>query len=496
MRALISVWDKTDLTKYALSLKECEVSLVASGGTATHLQSAGIAHERVEDLTGYPDLFGGRVKTLHPAIHGPILADRSQASHMSSLAERGWEPIDIVIVDLYRFDSDPGVELIDIGGVALIRGAAKNFAHVAVVVDVNDVPDLCQRLAGGTFDEHYRRSLARKAFLKTAEYDGSIAKWLGADGEAASSFSLSLSPVLTTRYGENPHQQGTLYRTADSVGGWPEARWRGATEPSYLNIFDADGAVALLDRLGTEPACVIVKHGGPCGVSVAQDSITAYQRAFQGDPLSAFGGVVALNRPLDVKLAGAIAANPKCDVLCVPEADEEALSLLWGRRKNVRVALLGSRARQDRTIRSVNGGYLVQQPDSLEDVSELHLVTSRVPSKEELQDAWMALAVAGAAQSNAIAIVAERSARGIGQGQPSRVDAARIAVEKASGGALNASAASDAFFPFPDGLTTLCEAGVVTVVAPSGSVKDNEIVACAEEAGISFLFAPRRHFKH
>jgi len=493
VRALISVWDKADLAKTALALQDCGVSLVASGGTSAHLAGAGIAHERVEDLTGFPDLFGGRVKTLHPAIHGPILADRSQAAHMGELAERGWEPIDIVIVDLYPFESEPGVELVDIGGVALIRGAAKNFAHVAVLVDMADVAELCRRISGGEFDESYRRGLACKAFVKTSEYDRAIAGWLGA---TEGTLSLTLSPVMTTRYGENPHQQGALYRSAGMAGGWPDAVWRGSSAPSYLNIFDADGAVTLLDRLGTEPACVIVKHGGPCGVSVAPDAVTAYRRAFQGDPLSAFGGVVALNRALDVELAEAIAANPKCDVLCVPEADEEALSVLWARRKNVRVALLGSRGHASQMIRSVNGGYLVQQADSLEDASELRLMTTRVPSDEELMDAWMALAVAGAAQSNAIAIVAQRWARGIGQGQPSRVDAAKIAVAKANGEARNAAGASDAFFPFPDGLTTLTDAGVTTVVAPSGSVKDSEIVACAEKAGISLLFAPRRHFKH
>ncbi|MHB8190529.1 MAG: bifunctional phosphoribosylaminoimidazolecarboxamide formyltransferase/IMP cyclohydrolase [Ferrimicrobium sp.] len=497
MRALISLYDKSELKDLAEGLIANGVDLVASGGTAAALETLGLAHERVEDLTGFGELFDGRVKTLHPAIHGPLLADRARPEHLAQLAEAGWAPIDLVFVNLYPFLKDPSVELIDIGGVAMLRAAAKNFEWVTVVVDSSDYAMVIDCLRAKTLGRDLRRSLAAKTFRVTATYDAAISSWLGddVDTELPAEQVLVLEHAMSLRYGENPHQVGGLYRTGDE-GGWPVARWLGSLGPSYLNIFDADAALGVLARLGDEPAAVIVKHGGPCGVAVASDVVTAYRRAFEGDPLSAFGGVVAINRALSIEFALALLANPKCDVVVAPAVEEGAVELLHAKRKKLHVAIVSPSRYQRFSIRSVSGGVLLQTTDALETRDELLCQTSRIPSERERGDAWLAMAVAASAQSNGIAIVADGWARGVGQGQPSRVDAARIAVAKAGEGAIGAAAASDAFFPFPDGLMVLVDAGVTTVVAPSGSIRDAEIVETAEHAGVSLLFAPRRHFRH
>ncbi len=491
MRALISLYDKTGLRELADGLRAGGYELVASGGTSRELTAFGIPHLAVEDLTGYPQLFGGRVKTLHPAVHGPILARRNVAEDMEQLSERGWEPIDVVVVNLYPFSSDPGVELIDIGGPAMVRAAAKNFQSVAVVVDPADYPALLERIPAG-IDVDFRRYLAARAFAYVSAYDREVAGFLNGGGNPIPPQEL----VAQLRYGENPHQEGYLYRPAgEPPSGWAAASWQGAEPPSYLNIFDADGAMSLLETVGSEPAAVIVKHGGPCGVAVADDIVTAYERAFDGDPLSAFGGVVALNRPLDTDLAEAILARPKADVIVVPGFSEEALQRVLAKRKRSRIAVF-TPVQRKLSVRSVAGGLLIQGPDQIEDAATFQLMTSRRPTEAELQDAWLAVAVVRASASNAVVIVKGREAVGVGQGQPSRVDAARIAVEKGGPRVVGAAAASDAFFPFPDGLLALADAGVTTVVAPSGSIRDAEIVKVAEEAGISLLFSPRRHFRH
>jgi phosphoribosylaminoimidazolecarboxamide formyltransferase/IMP cyclohydrolase len=495
MQALISLYDKTGLDSLAPALVEAGYSLIASGGTAQALRDLGIAHTKVEDLTGFPSLFGGRVKTLHPAIHGPILADRSESEHVRELDEQGWSPIDLVVVNLYPFDTDPSVELIDIGGPALVRAGAKNFASVAVVVDPSDYDWIREGLATGITLED-RRRLAAKAFGYVSAYDARVANWLeGDDSSLPTHQVLNLHRTRQLRYGENPHQPGAFYVAEGAETGWAQARWLGTEEPSYLNIFDADGAQRLLERLGDRPACVIVKHGGPCGVARRDEILDAYAEAFEGDPLSAFGGVVAINRPLTPELAQAMLARPKFDVLVVPSVVGEAEQIILAKRRRSRIAVfLGSPLTVG--IRSVPGGYLLQPPDQLETAEEFRLVTSRTPSTVELADAWMAVAVGQAAASNAVTIVKNQAAVGVGQGQPSRVDASRIAVTKAGDKARGAAAASDAFFPFPDGLETLIGAGVTTIVAPSGSVKDDEIAEVAERAGVTLLFAPRRHFRH
>lgn len=495
MQALISLYDKTGIDSLAPALVEAGYSLIASGGTAQELDNLGIEHTKVEDLTGFPSLFGGRVKTLHPAIHGPILANRSEPEHLRQLEDQGWSPIDLVIVNLYPFDTDPSVELIDIGGPALVRAAAKNFASVAVVVDPGDYGWIRESLSTGISLQD-RRRLAAKAFGYVSGYDARVANWLADDDSTLPSHQLlNLRRTRTLRYGENPHQTGALYTAGNIETGWASARWLGTEEPSYLNIFDADGAERLLESLGDRPACVIVKHGGPCGVARRDEIVDAYTEAFEGDPLSAFGGVVAINRPLTPELAQAMLARPKFDVLVVPSVVADADQLILAKRRRSRIAVFPGSA-MSVGIRSVAGGYLLQPPDQLEAVEELRLVTSRTPSDSELQDAWMAVAVGQAAASNAVTIVKDQAAVGVGQGQPSRVDASRIAVAKAGEKAQGAAAASDAFFPFPDGLESLIEAGVTTIAAPSGSVKDDEITEVAERAGVTLLFAPRRHFRH
>ncbi len=490
MRALLSLYDKSGLEDLARALVSSGYGLVASGGTARALSGLGFQCTAVEDLTGFAEMLGGRVKTLHPAIHGPILADRTKPEHMNQIAERGWDPIDVVAVNLYPFESDPSVELIDIGGPALVRAAAKNHESVTVVVDPDDYPVLIDSLKSGvTFEQ--RKRLAAKAFGYVSAYDARIANWLASDRER---IVIELEKVQDLRYGENPHQRGALYRQ-DRLTGWGKARWLAGEEPSYLNIFDSDKAWDLLRLLGNEPACVIVKHGSPCGAAVDNDMVSAYQRAFDGDPLSAFGGVIAINRTLDTTVAQAILSRPKCDVVVCPSAEQAAVDMIASKRKRTRIVEFEpATVRQD--VRVVSGGYLVQDPDAMEDLTDYRIMTSRIPSESELQDAWMAMAVARSVGSNAVTLVKDQAVVGVGGGQPSRVDAAKIAVSKAGERAAGAAAASDAFFPFPDGLETLIQAGASIVVAPSGSVKDNEIVSVAEAAGISFLFGPRRHFRH
>jgi phosphoribosylaminoimidazolecarboxamide formyltransferase/IMP cyclohydrolase len=493
LRALISVWDKTGLGDLARGLVSHGYELVASGGTSEALLGERIPHRKVEELTGFPSMLSGRVKTLHPAIHGPILADRANEAHLGELAAWNWEPIDVVVVNLYPFAGDPSVELIDIGGPALVRAAAKNAASVAVVVDPADYPVLLDALASGGPDPALRRRLAAKAFRTVSTYDSMIADWLE-EGSVPSV--LVLEEVAELRYGENPHQSGALLAPRGPRRGFASASWLGEESPSYLNIFDADGARSLLNELGDEPACVIVKHGGPCGVARAHDPVAAYIAAFEGDPVSAFGGVVALNRPLQLRLAEEMLARPKFDVLVVPSAEEDAVAAIHARRRRARIAIVPDAPRGG-SLRTVSGGYLAQPPDELERPEELKLVAGDgPPSPDRLRDAWLAIAVAKAASSNAIAIVRDQSAVGIGQGQPSRVDAARIAVSNAGERAQGAAAASDAFFPFPDGLEVLAEGGVTLVVAPSGSIRDDDIVATADRLGVTLLFSPRRHFRH
>ncbi|SHE36585.1 phosphoribosylaminoimidazolecarboxamide formyltransferase / IMP cyclohydrolase [Ferrithrix thermotolerans DSM 19514] len=497
MRALISVYDKTGLLDFAQALQTLGVEIVASGGTASELEKNGVQHQKVEDLTGFAELLDGRVKTLHPKVHGAILADRSKESHLKDLSFLGVDPIDIVVCNLYPFSSNPSVELIDIGGPAMLRAAAKNFAYVAAVVDPSDYPAVLEELGRDrAVSFRTRKYLAHKVFDHTSRYDYLVASWLqenADDRPLASDFNFSFQKEL--KYGENPHQRGYLYQDeGDSV--WKDPKWILGPEPSYLNIFDSDAAWTLVNSVDGDNAVVIVKHANPCGVAVANSLVEAYEKAFDCDPISAFGGVVAFKGEVDADLAEAILSRPKADVLIAPSYSEAALEVLSSKRKNTRVVALDRPRKRRWSFRSVGGSLLVQEIDSVESVERLISVTSRQLLDNEIENLDLAWKVCAATSSNAIVVVNDKAAVGIGCGQQNRVDSARLAVARAGEAAKGAVAASDAFFPFPDGLETLASAGVSVVIAPSGSIRDQDIAARAEELGISFIFAANRHFRH
>ncbi len=497
MRALISVYDKMGLAEFAMGLTELGVDIIASGGSSHELQSHGIEHMQIEELTGFVELLDGRVKTLHPKIHGAILADRGKDAHMKDLKFLDVEPIDIVVCNLYPFSSNPSIELIDIGGPAMLRAAAKNFAWVSAIVDPKDYTGFLEELKTfGTITQKTRKTLAKKVFAHTSKYDYLVSSWLEESKlDRPATLDLAFSFQRELKYGENPHQRGYLYQgVGDSF--WKDPQWLLGPEPSYLNIFDLDAAWNLVNSFETENAVVIVKHANPCGVALGESLYDSYVKAFDCDPVSAFGGVVAFAGEVDSEIAGAILERPKADVLVAPSFTEESLSVLSSKRKNTRVVVLERPKSQRWSIRTVSGALLVQEVDVVESTDRLPSVTQRNLTPSEIDDMEVAWKVCAATSSNAIVIVKDKRAVGIGCGQQNRVDSARIAVGKAEGDAIGAVAASDAFFPFPDGLETLAAAGVCAVIAPSGSIRDAEIAARAAELGISFVFAANRHFRH
>ena len=506
-RALLSVWDKTGLIPFAEGLVAHGFELISSGGTSAALAEAGIAHRSVDEVTGSPEMLDGRVKTLHPAIHGGILADRSKPTHLADLERQVIAPIDLVVCNLYPFRASPGIDMIDVGGPTMVRGAAKNYAYVGVVVNPDDYEGVLGELRtnGAQLSSETRRRLARSAFAHTASYDAAIVAWFDSEAAGPSSpatlpatLHLSLELAQPLRYGENPHQVGARYRSVGQQGWADTAVQHGGKDMSYLNVYDTDAAWRLVHQLGDQPAAVIVKHANPCGVAVSSDITTAYQKAHEGDPVSAFGGVVALNRVVPVELADALAPI-FTEVVIAPGYDPEALKILCA-RKNLRVLESAPPGTTSLHVRSVDAGMLVQTVDDVEsDVAERSdwRVAGRVQPDDTMWDnlvlAWR---VVSAVSSNAIVIVNDNKAVGVGAGQQSRVDAARIAVEKAGDDATNAVAASDAFFPFRDGLDVLVQAGVRAVVEPGGSVRDDEVIAAADEAGVALVFTGKRHFRH
>jgi phosphoribosylaminoimidazolecarboxamide formyltransferase/IMP cyclohydrolase len=510
-RALLSVSDKTGLAELARGLAGLGIEVVSTGGTLAHLREAGIAATAVAAVTGFPEILDGRVKTLHPRIHGGILADRSSAAHLAVLAEHGIERIDLVVVNLYPFERTaaiPGaehaeiVEQIDVGGPALLRAAAKNHASVAVVVDPDDYPEVLAALEahGGVVPAEMRHQLARKAFGHTAAYDAAIAQWLAGETPEEDAFpaslALQLERDLVPRYGENPHQEAAVYAVAGGpgvLGGFTQLQGK---ELSWNNLLDADAArklVALVD----EPAVAIVKHNNPCGVGRGADLVEAYRRALECDPVSAFGSVVAVNRAIDLDFAAA-AAELFVEVLVAPGAGERSLSALSA-KKNLRLLICPPYAPEpgDVELRALDGGFLAQTPDGWPDVpAGWTSPTARRPDPGELRALAFAWAVARYVKSNAIVIANGDQTVGIGAGQMSRVDSCRLAIGKARLPVAGTVAASDAFFPFRDGLDLLADAGVVAVVHPGGSVRDAEIVAAADERGIALAVTGRRHFRH
>ena len=521
-RALISVSDKTGLLDFARALAARGVTLLSTGGTAGMLRDAGLAVQDVADLTGFPEMMDGRVKTLHPKVHGGLLALRDVESHAAAMAEHGIAPIDLLIVNLYPFeetvakgaDYETCVENIDIGGPAMIRAAAKNHGWVTVVTDVEDYAAVLAELDanGGQTRLAFRKTLAQAAFARTAAYDAAVSGWMaGAIGQAAPrrrAFAGTLAQTL--RYGENPHQQAAFYTGGPARPGVATARqWQGK-ELSYNNINDTDAAFELAAEFAPEdgPACVIVKHANPCGVARGQSLIEAYRRAYDCDRVSAFGGIVALNHPLDAATAEEI-CQIFTEVVIAPEADEAARAVFAG-KKNLRLLTTGGLpdpAAPGLAFRQVAGGFLVQDRDAGRIApADLKVVTHRAPSAAELADLLFAWRVAKHVKSNAIVYAKGGATVGVGAGQMSRVDSTRIAARKAldmaaalglaESPAKGAVVASDAFFPFPDGLLAAAEAGATAVIQPGGSMRDAEVIAAADAAGLAMVFTGMRHFRH
>jgi phosphoribosylaminoimidazolecarboxamide formyltransferase / IMP cyclohydrolase len=522
LRALLSVSDKTGLVDFARTLAGHGIELISTGGTAKALADAGLAVRDVSELTGFPEMMDGRVKTLHPKVHGGLLAIRADAEHVRAMQAHGISAIDLLVVNLYPFEAtaaggagyDDCVENIDIGGPAMIRAAAKNHADVAVIVEPDDYAALAAELAahGGSTTLALRRRLAAKAYGRTATYDAAISNWFATALDDAApdfrAFGGRLAQAL--RYGENPHQAAAFYRTPDPRFGVATARQAQGKQLSYNNLNDTDAAyecVAEFDPT-TTAACAIVKHANPCGVAAGEDLLEAYRKALACDPVSAFGGIVALNRPLDAKAARAI-TEIFTEVIIAPQASEEAIAIV-GAKKNLRLLLAGGvpdpRA-PGTTVKSVAGGLLVQSRDNaVVDEMQLTTVTRRAPTAQELADLRFAFRVAKHVKSNTIVYAKNRATVGIGAGQMSRVDAARIAALKAQDAAARAGLAapatrgsvvgSDAFFPFADGLLVAIEAGATAVIQPGGSMRDDEVIKAADEHGIAMVFTGTRHFRH
>ena len=507
--ALLSVYDKSGIVEFATELHGLGWSLVSSGGTARAIADAGVPVTDVAELTGLPAILGHRVVTLHPKIHGGILADPTDGEHVADMEHHGIEPIDLVVVNLYPFSSDPGIELIDIGGPAMVRAAAKNHAHVGVLVDPGDYRAVLDELHhDGALSEATRRRLARTAFAHTASYDAAIVTWfddtdsdvagddVGEDGALPlpPSIHLALELAQPLRYGENPHQDGARYRQAGATSWWDSMTQHGGKELSYLNVFDTEAAWRLVHRFDA-PACVVVKHANPCGVAVADDITAAYVRANACDPVSAFGGIVAANRTVTAEMATAL-ADVFTEVVIAPDYEPGALEVLSA-KKNLRVMSAGQASPLPYDVRPVDGGLLVQQPDTFAGRSDVwRVVTSTQPDDAQWADLEFAWQVCGAVSSNAIVYAKDLQAFGIGAGQQNRLDSARIAAERSDGRARGGACASDAFFPFRDGLDAAAAAGIATVIQPGGSVRDDEVIAAADEHGIAMVFTGQRHFRH
>ncbi len=498
-RALISVSDKTGLADFAEKLAAHGVEIVSSGGTATYLEDAGIAVIRVEDVTGAPEMLGGRVKTLHPHIHGGILADLDIEDHRRDLEDRGIDPFQLVVVNLYPFeetvaggtDHATAIENIDIGGPTLIRAAAKNHAWVTVVVSPERYDEVAEAIAGGGTTSELREDLAREAFLRTARYDAAIVNWL--DGDRGESLILPLTKWASLRYGENPHQAAGLYSMAEPKGWWARGGQIQGKEMSFNNYADADAAWKLVNDL-PEGSVAILKHMNACGAAWGESMLEVFRKAWACDPLSAFGGVIALNAPLDGPTARAITEN-FVEVVMAPQITEEAAQVFAG-KKNVRVFVAEPPSDCDLNIRTIDDGLLIQRAD----VVSLHTSSwrsmARTPTATEQADLEMAWIVAAHTKSNAIVLVKDGAAVGVGAGDQSRVGAAERALARAGDRARGAVCASDAFFPFRDGPDVLAAAGVTAIIEPGGSVRDDEVIESAREHDMALLFTGERHFRH
>ena len=517
--ALLSVSDKRGIVELATALRAQGVKLLSTGGTARLLAQAGLTVTEVSDHTGFPEMLDGRVKTLHPKVHGGLLARRDLPAHMSAIEQHRIEPIDLLVVNLYPFAQtianpdctfDDAIENIDIGGPTMLRAAAKNHAGVAVVVDPDDYAPVLQQIAAtGTVDASTRFTLARKVFEHTAQYDGAIANYLGSlplqpphsepREQYPATFTQQWQRVQTLRYGENPHQSAAFYRDNQAAAG-SLAHWRQlqGKELLYNNIADADAAWECVKSF-EEPACVIVKHANPCGVAVASNAGQAYAAAFATDPTSAFGGIIAFNCELDGDAAREI-AKQFVEVVLAPSFCEQAKAV-FASKQNVRLLQVPLAHESNRfDLKRVGGGLLVQAPDEHRiDPAQLRVVTRLQPSAQQLGDLMFAWRVAKFVKSNAIVFCGAGRTLGVGAGQMSRIDSARIASIKARNAGLSLAGsvvASDAFFPFRDGLDVVVDAGAVAVIQPGGSLRDEEVIAAANERGVAMVLTGVRHFRH
>lgn len=518
MRALLSVYDKSGIVDLAKELHSLGVDLVSSGGTAKAIAEAGVPVTDVADLTGFPAMLGHRVVTLHPKVHGGILALPDDPEHQADMAAHGIEPIGLVVGNLYPFASDPSPDLIDIGGPAMLRAAAKNHAFVTVLVDPADYPAVLDELrASGATSEGLRRQLARKAFAHTAAYDAAIVSWLdesapvsaSADGEESAALPptihLSLERAQSLRYGENPHQAGARYRVSGRPSWWDEVTQQAGMALSYLNLFDADAAWRLVHDLGRvgaaagsdRPACAIIKHANPCGAAVAGTLAEAYAQALACDERSAFGGIVALNRPIDDDTVAAIEKGAQADVIIAPGCDPGVLERIQAKRKNTRVLTAPPPRSAPLAVRQLSDGFLVQEAYSVSlDPAGWRVVTERQPTADELADAAVAWLVCAYVTSNSIVLARNGVAWGIGAGQQNRVESGQLATQKADGRAAGGACASDAFYPFPDGIDAAAAAGVSVVIQPGGSVSDDKVIAAANGHGLAMVFTGQRQFRH
>ena len=509
-RALLSVHDKAGLVELARGLSGRGVELVSTGGTARALREAGIPVTEVSAVTGAPEILDGRVKTLHPGVHGGILARRDMPEHLATLDRHGLPPIDLVVVNLYPFEATVAgggdfaacVEQIDVGGPAMIRAAAKNHEGVAVLVDPADYAELLAALeASGGTESGLRRRLAAKAFARTAAYDATIAQWLAREtgDEFPERLVLAGSRRQLLRYGENPHQRAAFYATGTGASGLAAARQLQGKELSFNNLNDTDAALALVAELA-EPAVAIIKHANPCGVAVGATLAEAYAKALACDPLSAFGGIVACNRPLDAEAAREI-AGIFTEVVIAPGV-EPGVEAIFAAKPNLRLLTLPGLpdpVTAGHDLKWLTGGFLVQDRDTAKLLpSEIRVVTAREPTAGELADLRFAWQVVKHVKSNAIVLARDRATVGIGMGQTSRVDAVHLAARRAAehAGGRPCVVASDAFFPFADGLLAASEAGATAAIQPGGSVRDAEVIEAANRAGIAMVLAGIRHFRH
>jgi phosphoribosylaminoimidazolecarboxamide formyltransferase/IMP cyclohydrolase len=498
-RALISVSDKTGVVAFAQRLVGAGVEIVSSGGTASALSEAGVAVTSVEAVTDAPEMLGGRVKTLHPTIYGGILADLGETSHLADLAEREIDPFELVVVSLYPFEQTiaggapeaEAIENIDIGGPTLIRAAAKNHAWVAVVVSPERYGRVADAIEAGGTTSALRSELAREAFFRTAQYDAAIVSWLERD--QADRLALTLTKSSDARYGENPHQPAAVYAFGESAGWWAAAEQIQGKAMSFNNFADADAAWRLVNDLPSQSAAIL-KHMNACGAASGESMHDAFTKAWACDPLSAFGGVVALNGPLDEDTAVEIAGY-FVEVVVAPSISPGAAAVLAGKR-NLRVLTAPPPSSHDLCVRTIDGGLLVQKRDAVEAGSAEWEAKTRQPTVAERRDLEIAWVVAAHTKSNAIVIVKDGAAVGVGAGDQSRVGAAERALTKAGDRTRGAVAASDGFFPFRDGVDVLSEAGVTAIAEPGGSVRDDEVIQAAAEHDIAVMFTHRRHFRH